>query len=300
MFERLYIALMKQLRPYDRQGAQLWQSHCKLRKEILAYYHDHPSTDPAIVQALDYLKGRLDTVFFPAPFREKYEYRHIYLGFDEDHTPYWDMEEGKRLYFLPDSPDKVRRDLNGLRIEQDEESAHRYLTPSFNLGEDDVLADVGCAEGILTLQHIEKIRHAYLFESDPAWISVLEKTFKPWKEKVTIVKGYVSDKDEGDHLRLDTYFKREGTTPTFVKLDVEGHEMSAINGMEGLLDGGLPMKVAACTYHLQDEYSQLLDYVQKKGYSYETSRGVMLFGLYDTPKPPYFRHGLIRFKNQQA
>lgn len=294
LFDRLYICLLKQVRPYDKQGAQLWQRRRKLRNEILRYYRQNPTENPEILDSLVYLKNRPDAVFFPEKFRDKYEYRNIFLGFDGDETPYWEMTAGKRLFFLPGDPDKVRMCINDLLMEQDEHSPHRYLTEKFNLGAEDVLADVGSAEGFLSLQYVDRVKKVYLFESDPAWVDILHKTFAPWSDKVTIVSKFVSDKDDAENIRLDSFFKKEGVMPTFVKLDVEGGELNVLDGMKGLLDEGKPMKIAACAYHLCDEYQQLKEYATRHGYRHETSEGLMLFGLYDANRPPYFRRGMLR------
>jgi hypothetical protein len=293
-FDRIYVSLLKQVRPYDKQGAQLWQRRRKLRNEILRFYREHPTEDREIRSSLEYLKKRTDAVYFPSTFRDKYEYRKVFLGFDDADTPYYEMGEGKRLFFMPGEPDKVRMSINNLLIEQDEHSPHRYLKGDFNLGPDDVLADVGSAEGILSLQYVDRVKAVYLFESDPEWVGVLEKTFAPWREKVKIVSKFVSDKDEGEAVRLDTFFEQEGVMPTFVKLDVEGGESCVLQGMKGLLETGKAMKIAACSYHLQDEYAQLKAFAESHGYRYETSEGYMLFDLYDACLAPYFRRGMVR------
>ena len=293
-FDWLYICFLKQVRPNDPQGAPLWQRQRCLRNEILHYYKENPTKEESILAALDYLQHRPDAVYFPGLFRDKYKFRDIDLGMDGDGTFYWDMKDHKRLFFIAGKPDNVRMSINDLLIEQDEHSPHRYLTPEFCPGPDDVLADVGSAEGILSLQLVDHVKQVYLFESDPAWAAILHKTFAPWKEKVKIVSKFVSDKDDDNNVRLDTFFKQEGVRPTFVKLDVEGGEMDVLHGMEGLLKDNAPMKIAACSYHLYDEYENITSYAREKGFRYETSEGWMLFGLYDTCRPPYFRHGLVR------
>lgn len=300
-YDRLCFAWRKQTAPFDKQGFQLFQRRRRLKNEILAYYAAHPTQDESLQKAVNYLRSQRQAVFFNAPFKDAYEYRNLIIDEDEDRMPYWVMPDGKRLFFLRNEPDRVRMSINHLLIEQDAHSPHRYLTPEFNLGPDDVLADVGSAEGILSLMYVDRVKKVYLFESDSDWVEVLEKTFAPWAGKVKIVRKFVSDKDDDDNVRLDSFFEKEGVMPTFVKLDVEGAELSVLNGMSGLLkDSSSKMKIAACTYHLQDEYEQVTHYVKERDWRYETSEGWMLFGLYDNLRPPYFRHGLIRiWTNQQ-
>ena len=293
-FDWLYIFLLKRIRPYDKQGMPLRQRRRRIRREVLSYYQNQTIDDPFVKEAISYLRHRPDAVFFPAFFRDKYEYRQIHLQLDSDGVPYWLMTPEKKLYFLPGKLNEVAMSINSLRIEQDEHSPHRYITPGFQIEEGDILADVGCAEAFLSLQYIEKVKHVYLFERDPIWINVLQKTFAPWKDKVTIVPKYVSDHDDDNNVRLDTYFTKEGVCPDFIKLDVEGVECKVLNGMKTLFDTEKPMKIAACTYHYHDEYRDVIDLVSRYGFRYETSDGWMLFGLYDEMRPPYFRHGMVR------
>ena len=293
-FDWLYVCILKRVRPCDKQGSPVRHRRRKVRHEVLRYYKKNPTTDASLLKALDYLKHRPDAVVIPDEFREKYEYRRIELGIDGEGTPFWEMAEGKRLFFIPDEPDRVRKAINGLLIEQDIRSPHRFVVPGFDLGEDDIIADVGCAEGLVSLQYVDKVKKVYLFESDPVWINILWKTFAPWGDKVKIVPKRVSDRDGLDGVRLDTYFKKEGVAPTFVKLDVEGEEPEVLDGMSGLLEAGRSMKIAVSTYHKQEEHAEIAQYAQKRGFRYETSEGWMLFGLYDMPHPPYFRRGMIR------
>ena len=79
----------------------------------------------------------------------------------------------------------------GLLIEQDRRSAHRYVG-SYEELRGKTLLDIGAAEAIFTLDTIEYINHAYLFECDEAWVEALNATFTPWKDKITIVRKYVS------------------------------------------------------------------------------------------------------------
>ena len=79
-----------------------------------------------------------------------------------------------------------------------------YLSDNFTVQQDDVLLDVGSAEGIFALTHIEKLKHVVLFERNAQWVEALEATFAPWKEKVTIIRKYVSD--------CDDRFERAGKT----------------------------------------------------------------------------------------
>lgn len=85
-----------------------------------------------------------------------------------------------------------------------------------------------------SLEIVDKAKHVYLFEAEESWIGDLEKTFAPWKEKVTIVRKYVSDIDDDNNVRLDSFFNKSILKPTFIKIDVEGAEMNVLNGCASL------------------------------------------------------------------
>ena len=74
----------------------------------------------------------------------------------------------------------------------------------------ETLLDIGAAEAVFTLDTIDYIDRAYLFECDEAWIEALEATFAPWNDKIMIVRKYVSDVDDDNNITLDTFFQDEG------------------------------------------------------------------------------------------
>lgn len=114
--------------------------------------------------------------------------------------------------------------------------------------------DIGAAEAIFTLDTIEYIDHAYLFECVDAWIEALEATFAPWKDKITIVRKYVSDVDDGNNITLDRFIQDEGISidNLFLKMDIEGYERKALKGAVHLLEHGRQIGGSVCIYHLHD------------------------------------------------
>lgn len=162
--------------------------------------------------------------------------------------------QGKKLFFRRGSKRKdILDNYLGLLIEQDERCAHRYVKSYSELGRDDVLLDIGSAEGIFTLDVIDGIKKAYLFECEEPWIEALEATFEPWKEKIVIVKKYVSDTDDEKNLRLDTFFRDKSTDNLFFKMDIEGYERKALTGANNLLATAENIRGAVCIYHEKDD-----------------------------------------------
>lgn len=57
------------------------------------------------------------------------------------------------------------------------------------------------------------------------------------------------------------YAKRAGAHPTFIKMDVEGAELDAINGARRMIEGPEPMS-AVCLYHQQDHLWQIPSFIR--------------------------------------
>lgn len=262
----------------------------RTQKEFLRYYENNPTDDEEIIEAINYIKAYGITVF-PYQFSHKYNPKDVQLNTDASNGLHYVMRNNKKLYLRRDITYKTARNMyNVLLIEQDIESPHRYLTDDFNIKDNDVLVDIGSAEAFLALDVVEKVKKIYLFECEEKWIEALEYTFAPWKEKVEIIKKYVSDKTEGVFITIDDFFQNKDEKPTFIKIDIEGAEIQALNGMRQLLKTEHSIKLAICTYHKSDDYKRITDYFSRIGMSYCTSKKYMIF---DNQKP-YFRRGLIR------
>jgi hypothetical protein len=230
---------------------------------------------------------------FPYEFALKYKEKDIQVKRDESKALYYVMHGDKKLYF-PESMsiEKIQNIYNSLLMEQDMKSPHRYLTKEFNITEETILADVGCAEGILALESIERAKRVYLFEYDTEWVKALEATFMPWQDKVTIVPKYVSDKSGSNTTTIDDYFRYiQGSL--LIKMDVEGSEEAVLAGAAETLNRE-HIKILCCTYHRQNDSEKFRQFFNSKGFQTEFSEGYMFFMQDKFIKPPYFRKGLIR------
>lgn len=139
------------------------------------------------------------------------------------------------------------------------------LPHEFCINESDVMADVGSAEGYFTLLNIEKLKKVYLFEQDSEWLEALETTFAPWKDKVVIIPKFVSYKNSGNEISLDSYFMNEKNIPGFFKIDVEGAEASVLKGMEKLMLNS-QVRIALCTYHHQEDFQKFSNFFESEGF----------------------------------
>ena len=169
-----------------------------MKKQTILDYYNQLSPEKiseAEHEALSYVR-RKGIEVFPYKFNENYKKEDVKVHLDKQNGLKYVLENDRRLYFKRKSSARgVRRNYTALRVEQDKQSAHRYLTPSFTIEEGDILVDVGAAEGNLPLSVIEKVKKVYLFETDPAWLEALQATFAPWKDKVVIVNKFVGNQN---------------------------------------------------------------------------------------------------------
>lgn len=226
----------------------------------------------------------------PYPYLWKGEYDQLLIDvhIDAENSLPFVMHHGKKLYFGRDMINDIPGIYKELLIEQDERSAHRYVV-SYNELMDKVLLDIGAAEAIFALDTIEYVDHAYLFECDERWFEVLKATFAPWKEKVTIVRKYVSDINDENNITLDSYFSDKQTNNLFLKMDIEGYERYALKGAKNLLEKAKNISGSVCTYHLHDDKDILQKFLHNLNFLTDVQPGYIFWGK-------ELRSAILRFK----
>jgi len=266
----------------------------KLKNEILSYYATLPPSEISeeILSVINYLKKNPLHVF-PYEFQKQYTADKVTVHTEVNGLKYV-LHEGKKLFFKRSwAEGHVKDSYSFLSCEQHIDSPHRYLTKEFFVDENSVVADIGAAEGIFVLGLIEKISHLYLFETDTEWIEALQETYKPWKDKITIVNKFVSNINDSKHISLDSYFNSK-TTLHFLKVDVDGAETDLLEGSKEILSKSDHLKLALCTYHRQQDEQQFGELLRKYGFRVTASKGYMLFFFEGIFEKPYLRRGLIR------
>jgi hypothetical protein len=254
--------------------------------------------------------GRNGLTPYPYPFMLEYKYRSIECLLDDKTGLQYVIHCGKKLYY-PKSFNKTEIITNyrDLLTEQDARSPHQYLQEPSRLSGKIVL-DIGTAEGIFSLTHIELIDHAYLFECDEKWIEALNVTFTPWKEKVTIIPRYVSDKNDESNITIDSFLAMEKirNPHLFIKMDIEGYEQAALRGASNTLKRIVAQPVdlhrvinnevlerfwdidfSICTYHTKNAVNEISEILKSYKFEYEQTDGFLYYGK-------EFRKAIIRRK----
>ncbi len=266
-----------------------------LRKKILKHFAEIPEDEINDDQkeVVNYLRNNQVSIF-PYAFQDKYKTENVDVFTDPSTGMKYVLQERKRLYFKKRwNKKRIRKSYSELSREQDLKSPHRYISDDFHPGNNDVLADIGAAEGNFSLSVIEKVKKIYLFEYDREWVMALEATFAPWKEKVEIIPKYVSDIDDEMHIRMDTFIKSRNDV-TFLKIDVDGSEQKVLDGCSELLKSGIPLKVALCTYHKANDEKDFRDLLVGYDFDVRESKGYMI-NYYDKKlKTPWLRRGLLK------
>lgn len=231
------------------------------------------------------------------PFRNRYLSCKVKVLKDKDNDLFFINHEGNKLYFKRALTKREIVDLyRCLCTEQDKNSPHCYSFKDDSFFNENV-ADIGAAEGIWGLSVIKDVNKLYLFECDEGWIEALKLTFAPWKEKVSIVNKYVSDKTERNMIRLDDFFYHEGLALSVIKADIEGAEVLMLKGAEKMIQEGVLKKIIVCTYHHPND-EMIISSLLSENYDITKSKGYMLDVYsnidYDTIDiSSAFRKGLI-------
>lgn len=313
---------------YDK--ALVYREYLKAYREILKYiiyhsgehawgYRENPFletvkseyvktlllTDPA----LDHDQYKKELAYITKAGADAFPYENMHQTFytvedvkrDEETGLLYVTYKGSRLYFRKSySVQDVLTVFNGLCNEQQEHSPHRYLSEKVTVDEGDIVFDIGCSEGIFSLEIVSRAKHVYLFEADEGWVEALSQTFKPFMDKVTIIAKWVSDTDDDKNTTIDSFMKSEGVHHIdVVKMDVEGYERKVLRGARKTIARKKVEKLMVCTYHNCDDAEWVSKFL--KNYELEYSEGYMLTALWKeiwNIKRPYFVQGVIRARRK--
>ncbi len=231
------------------------------------------SGDEEIQKAITYVRKNGITNY-PNTDEKKYYNLKISVKRDADGYPYVIHKGAKRLFFpIEFSDDLVKEKYRTLLHEQDTNNSHHYLEKDRMPGKDDVVADIGAAEGIFALDIIDTVKKVYLFEMDEIWGTPLEKTFAENLDKIQIVKKYVSNVNDDYCVTLDKFF--EDKELTFIKADIEGAELSMLEGGKIVLNDKIK-KALICTYHRKEDENNITNVMKELGYHKIVNKGFLI------------------------
>lgn len=262
------------------------------KKKLLARYQNKQNRE--IKEIVNFLeKERLRV--FNYKFTEKYLEMNVEIKYDDECGLYYVMHNGKKMYMAKkyNTEEKVYKYYREVCMEQDKESPHAYLNDEFNIKENDVVVDVGVAEGNFALSVIDKVSRIYLIETDKGWIEALSHTFSEYSEKIIILNKFISDYTYFDTETLDNLIKEE---VDFIKMDIEGAEIEAINGAQKLLHRSQKVKCAICVYHKDNDERCIRELVTLLGLNCTAVRGYMYYPI-DMRQiyiSPTLRKGVVR------
>ena len=213
------------------------------------------------------------------------------------------IHKGRRLYFCrEDKEDEARRKYEDYIVCEGllgdgclQKSPHAYVTKEFFVEDGDNLIDVGCAEALFTLDNIEKVDKAYMFEAEEKWRAPLRATFSPFDGKVRIVNKFVGNETRGNVVRLDDALPRDEAARYFIKMDIEGGEFDVLRESANFL-AGHKVKLACCLYHRQDHEKRIVSFLRELKFDVQISDGYMLPRMGGVVYP-YFRRGMAYARN---
>ncbi len=245
---------------------------------------------------MSYLKKEKNeiTVFNYEDMQESIKNIEINVKYDESKELFYTYHQGKKMYFSRKFKlgERVKKYYKSLLLEQHIDSPHRYITENFKLDGVKCLVDTGGAEGIFSLENLDRAEKIYIFECDEEWIEALEATFEEYKKKVQIVKKFVSDKNNENEITLDEFQNNIKEKIDFIKMDIEGAEILALKGSENILKKNNNLRIVACVYHKSNDEKDIGEML--KDFKVEATNRYMLF-LYDKDlSAPYFRRGILR------
>ncbi len=181
---------------------------------------------------------------------------------------------------------------------------HFYEVDETRVTPQDVVVDCGAAEGIFGLLVHGRAKQVYLIEPSPMWHAPLHLSFRDAQNVVVLpyalaeapgearmsggaLDSRLVESGAGDKVAIETIdrlFHDRGIRISYLKADLEGHEVAMLAGAERTLRRDLP-KIAITTYHHPEHARQIATYLKEldpryrirtKGIEAEAGAPVML------------------------
>ena len=271
---------------------------CEIRARILKrrMIHCFERSDREDIRVLgQYLRRNAVTVF-PYEFTKQYDLRNVTVRKDLDKGMLYVLDRDRKIYLRRKyhSIFRAQRYYNGILLEQDIRSPHRYTSDIFRPPRGCVIFDVGGAEGYFSLQYIDVADKIYIFECNEEWNEALRCTFSRYGDKVEVVNKIITDYTDETHICLDDFIEQRNlqNEAIFIKVDAEGYEPLIVRGLRKAIVSQKQLYLALCTYHVAEHKEMLASVFQ--GWQTEQSDGYMLYYYDFNFKSPYVRNGILR------
>jgi FkbM family methyltransferase len=160
---------------------------------------------------------------------------------------------------------------------------HQYETPETPVEPEDVVVDCGACEGLFSLRIADRCTEVHAVEPYPQFVQTLERTLGPFAN-ATIHEVALSDVAGPLHLSLtqlgqsekmvvqaqtlDHLFLQHDPPVSYLKADVEGHELPLLQGAAGLIRQNRP-KIAVTVYHEANDYLEIMRFIRDIDPSYQ-------------------------------
>ena len=224
-------------------------------------------------------------LMLPYPSCQGYMPNEVQGGFDTYVGLNYCWHNGRKLY-MPSRYGRrqCQKIMSILQAEQDPQSPHRYFDCMHRFSMEEVFIDVGAAEGMISLDLVDKATEVVLYEGDEMWAAPLYATFAPWQDKVSLITECVGASSRVGWTTLDERFAND-SRPIFIKVDIEGEEEEFLQGAKLTLTHG-NVRMSICCYHDENRPEQMRQFLENLGYKTRYSQGwVYLHGQ--------FRKGVI-------
>lgn len=187
----------------------------------------------------------------------------------------------------------------------DEQDWHFYQKQYTTIEQEEILLDIGSAEGLFPLTVVDKCKKIFLIEPNPYFYQSLQHTFAPFVEKVEIIHcaagnsegiiylqgesltGQISESVSGSAVaihKVDSIIKSNQRI-SYLKADIEGFEQEMLEGAEQTIRRNKP-KIAITTYHRSNQTQEIIRLVK----SFVPEYQFYVMGLYHEECKPVMVH----------
>lgn len=267
--------------------------------ELVKRYNKSIDWDSEIAESLQSIHNNGLEVYNSRNLRVFDQAKDIEIELDEESGLFYGLWHGRRLYLKRSIHDKKRACTYMREIikEQSPASPHCYMHERYCVQQGDIVVDAGAAEGFFALDQVDIAERIFIIEGEKEWLEALEWTFRPYMHKVVIIPKWLGSRDTEDSTTLDSI--NEVAKISFVKMDIEGAELDAINGAKKTFVRNKDMTVLACVYHRSEDAEKIGNTFLKWSYRVEYTKGYMFFP-YGQDIKPELRHGLLLAKKNRG